>query len=201
MVIILSLKTYLKTNKNARKIFGKVELEIISKQLDGMPLTQSERNRISRDIKPKLEVIKEIAEFKDEFELEKNQYNKKIIEKAVNVMLEDGISDNIKAILLFGSFADNSYTKNSDIDICVIFKRNLSLKEATEFRIRISGRTHKKVDVQVFNVLPQKIKREIARSHRVLYKSNDYDNVNFSIRHLKDNDYFIRMSKIFGVKV
>ena len=58
MVIILRLKNYLKINENARKIFGKKELEIIIKQLEGIHLTQSERNRISRDIKPKLEFIK-----------------------------------------------------------------------------------------------------------------------------------------------
>ena len=199
MVIILKLKKFLKINKNTRKIFGKKELEIIFRQLEGLSLTQSERNRISRDIKPKLEFIEEIAQFKDEFKLEKNQDNKKMIEKAVDISLNDKFSDDIKAILLFGSFADNSFTKRSDIDICVVFKTNISLKRATEFRIRVSGRLPEKVDVQVFNILPQKIKKEIARNHKVLYKDNDYDNINFSIRYLKDEDYFIRMNKIFGV--
>lgn len=198
MVVILRFKNFLKTNKNARKIFGKKELEIIFKQLDGIALTQSERNRLSRDIKPKLEFIKEISEFKDEFKLEKNQNNKKIIGKAVDVILKDKFSDKINAILLFGSFADNSFTKSSDIDICVVFKTELSLKEATEFRIRASGQLTEKVDVQVFNVLPQKIKRDIARNHKVLYKESGYDNINFTIKYLKDDDYFIRMNKIFA---
>ena len=59
----MALLEFLKNNKNARKIFGKKELEIIFKQLEGMPLTQSERNRLSRDIKPKLEFIREISNF------------------------------------------------------------------------------------------------------------------------------------------
>jgi len=197
MVIILGLQHALKFNTKARKIFGKKELGIIFKQLEGVPLTQSEKNRLSRDIKPKLEFIKEIAIFKDEFKLEKNQDNKRIIEKAVAIILNDELSSNIKAILLFGSFADNSFTGRSDIDICVVFRTDISLKQATEFRIRISGNLSEKVDVQVFNILPQKIKREIARSHKLLYKSKDYDNINFSIKYLKDEDYFIRMSKIF----
>ena len=200
MVIILILKEFLKANKDVRKVFGRKELDIISKQLDGMPLKQSEKNRLSRDIKPKLEFIKRIAEFEDEFRLEKNQDNKKIIEKAVNAILDDA-GAKIKAILLFGSFADNSFTKRSDIDICVVFKTSLSLKEATEFRIRIAGRLPEKVDVQVFNTLPQKIKKEIARNHKVLYHDNSYDNINFSIKYLKDDDYFMRMNKIFGVEV
>ena len=198
MVIILMLKEFLKTSKNARRIFGKKELEIIFKQLEGLPLKQSEKNRLSRDIKPKLEFIKEIAQFKDEFKLEKNQNNKRLIEKALETILNDEFGNNIKAILLFGSFADNSFTPNSDIDICVVFKKDLSLKEATEFRIRVSGNLPKKVDVQVFNILPQKIKKSIARNHKVLYKSNDYDNINFTIRYLKDEDYFARVRNIFG---
>lgn len=198
MVIILILKEFLKANKNARKVFGKKELEIIFKQLDGLLLKQSERNRISRDIKPKLEFIKEIAQFKDEFRLRNNQNNKKLIEHAVEIILDDILRDNIKAILLFGSFANNTFAPSSDIDICVIFRRDLSLKEATEFRIRVSGNLAEKIDIQVFNVLPQKIKREIAKNHKVLYRSNEHDNINFTIMYLKDEDYFIRRNNIFG---
>lgn len=186
------------SNKNARRIFGKKELEIIIKQLEGLALKQSESNRLSRDIKPKLEFIKEISKFEDEFKLEKNQNNKRLIEKAIETIINDEIGKGITAILLFGSFADNSFRPNSDIDICVIFKNDLSLKEATEFRKRVLGSLPEKLDVQVFNALPQKIKREIARNHKVLYKINEYDNTNFTIRYLKDDDYFLRMNNIFG---
>ena len=197
MVIILTLKDFLKTNKNARKIFGKKEIEIIFKQLDGLPLTQSERNRLSRDVKPKLEFMGEIAQFKDEFKIEKNQINKQLIERAVQAILNDELSNEIEAILLFGSFADNTFTPISDIDICVVFKKDLYLKNATEFRIRVSGNLPEKIDVQIFNTLPQKIKRAIARNHKVVYKSRDYNNLDFTIKYLKDEDYFIRMNEIF----
>jgi len=176
----LNLNTYLRTKRNARKIFGRRELEIISRQLEGLPLTQSERNRLSRDIKPKFELIRELAAYSDEFGMEKNQDNKRMIEKAVGIMLEDALADRIQAILLFGSFADNSFTKSSDIDICAVFKQ-ISLREATEFRIRISGQLPEKIDVQVFNTLPPKLRREIAKNHKVLYKSEAYDNVNLSV--------------------
>ena len=199
MVVILGLKEFLKGNMDARKIFGKKEIGIILKQLDGIYLTQSERNRLSRDIKPKFEFIKEASKFGDEFELKKDADNLKIIDKAVQLILHDQLKDRIRAILLFGSHAGGIVTKRSDIDICAIFT-DISLREATKFRIRIMGELPEKVDVQVFNILPQKIKREIARSHKVLYKSNDYDNIDFSIRYMKDEDYFIRMNKIFGVE-
>ncbi len=196
MVIIL-LSEFLKKNKNARRIFGKKELEIIFKQLDGLPLTQSERNRLSRDIKPKLDFIKAVSKFENEFELKKDANNLILIDKAVQLILQDELKDRIKAILLFGSHADGTITKRSDIDICVVFT-NISLEEATKFRIRILGNFSAKVDVQVFNTLPQKIKRAIARNHKVLYQSDDYDNTNFTIKYLKDEDYFARIKEIFG---
>ena len=196
----MNLLEFLKDNENARKIFGKKELEIIFKQLEGMHLTQSERNRLSRDIKPKFEFIREANNYKEGFDLKQNQNNKKIINEAVKIILEDELKDNINSILLFGSFVDKSFTKKSDIDICVVFKE-ITLKEATNFRIRVSGQLPKKVDVQVFNVLPIKIKREISKNHRVLYKTGNFDNINFSIRYLKDEDFFIRMKKIFGVRI
>ena len=193
----MALLKFLKDNENTRKIFGKRELEIIFKQLDGMPLKQSERNRLSRDIKPKFEFIREVDNYKEEFNLKQNQNNKKIINEAVKIILEDELKEKIISILLFGSSADKSFTRKSDIDICVIFKE-VTLKEATNFRIRISGQLSKKVDIQVFNVLPMKIKKEIAKNHKILYKTNKFDNINFSIRYLKDEDFFINIKKIFG---
>lgn len=198
MVIILKLKDFIKNNKNIRKIFGKREIEIILSQLKGKNLSQSERNVLSRDIRPKLELIKDISKFKDEFELKHNQDNQRLIKKAVSVILNHRLKDNIKAILLFGSFADNTFTFRSDIDICVVFKKELSLRDASLFRINILGELPDKLDIQVFNTLPQKIKRSIARNHKVLYKTSQYDNIDFTIKYLKDEDYFIRIKKIFG---
>ena len=196
MVIIL-LSEFLRNNKNARRIFGKKELEIIYKQLDGLLLTQSEKNRLSRDIKPKLQFIKEIAKFEEEFELKKDANNLIIIGKAVKLILQDELKDRIKAILLFGSHVKGVVTKRSDIDICMVFN-DISLEEATKFRIRISGEFSEKVDIQVFNILPQKIKRSIARNHKILYKSKDFDNLSFTTRYLKDEDFFLRLNRIVG---
>jgi len=190
-----NLKNFLVNNKNARKIFGKKELEIIFRQLDGLPLTQSERNRLSRDIKPKLKFIREVAKFEDEFELKKDADNLIIIDKAVQLILQDELKDKIKAIILFGSHVRGVVTKRSDIDICVIFT-DISLEEATKFRIRISSEFSENVDIQVFNILPQKIKRAIARNHKILYKSEDFDNLSFTTRYLKDEDFFLRLNRI-----
>ena len=196
MVIIL-LSEFLKNNKNARKIFGKKELEIIFKQLEGLPLKQSERNRLSRDIRSKLEFIREISKFENEFRLKKDQDARKIIDKAVNVILQDKLKDKIQAILLFGSRVNGIVTPRSDIDICVVFDK-IEKEDADKFRIRILGNFSTKVDIQVFNVLPQKIKRSIAGSHKILYKKESFDNNLFSIKYLKDEDFFIRIRRILG---
>lgn len=193
----MTLKNFLETSKNTRKLFGKREVEIMFKQLRGGALTQSEKNRLSRDIKPKLEFMSEISKYESEFKLKKNQDSKRLIEKALTIIRNDERHDDIKAVLLFGSFADKTYTTSSDIDICIVF-RSISLREATEFRIRVSGQLPEKVDVQVFNILPQKVKRQIARNHRVLYRTQDYDNISFSVQHLKDDDYRMRMKRIFA---
>lgn len=160
---------FLKKNNNSRKIFGKEELKIIEKQLLGINLTQSEKNRLSRDIRKKLEFIKEVARFEEEFDLKKGGGIKKIIEESKDVLLEDELSSRIKRIILFGSSVENQRSFKSDIDIAVNFF-NITLKEATLFRKRVLGRVNEKVDIQIYNLLPEKIKKEIDNNGRTLYK-------------------------------
>ena|SRR3989338_8443421 len=151
----------LQTDARARKIFGKRELKIIEKQLWGIPLTQSEKNRLSRDIRQKLEFITEISRFSGDFLLKKGQEVKKIIEDTTKLILQDKLFPKIQKIILFGSTADNTRTFRSDIDIAVELT-DTDVKEATAFRIRVSGRARDETDIQVFNILPDKIKKEIA---------------------------------------
>lgn len=169
----MNLTNFLKENPNSRKIFGKEELRIIEFQLNGISLTQSEKNRLSRDIRPKLEFIKECSRFQDQFKLKKGDINKQLIQEAKEEILNDKLRNNIKKILLFGSVVENQLTVRSDIDIAVIFKK-INLKEATEFRIRIAGEVNDKIDIQVFKFLPNKIKNEIIKKHKVLYEQNKW---------------------------
>jgi len=182
MVIILELETFLKTSKESRKILGKRELEIIYKQLQGLSLTQSEKNRLSRDIRPKFNFMKECARFKEDFDIKKNKSNKDLIKKTVEEIINHKFAKRIKKILLFGSFADRTFTKRSDIDIGVVFKDKISLKEATRFRIEVSGQTPDKVDIQVFNILPKKVKDSIIKNHKVLFEEKDFKKVKYTLR-------------------
>jgi len=169
VIFKMDLINFLKKEKNARKIFGKRELKIIEKQLLGIALTQSEKNRLSRDIRKKFEFIKSLNKFSKDFRLKKGAKIKRIIEEAKEVILEDKLSPKIKRIIVFGSFVENKLTFRSDIDIAVEFF-NINLKEATLFRKRIYSKIDEKIDIQVYNILPEKIKREINTKGKVLYE-------------------------------
>lgn len=165
----MTLLKFLEAEKAARKVFGKRELKIIEKQLLGVALTQSEMNRLSRDIRPKLEFIEKAARFSEEFKLKKSSEIKKMVEEAKEVILNDEFFKRIKEITLFGSAVENKLTFKSDIDIAVRFDK-INLKEATLFRGRTSGRVNPKVDIQVYNILPDKIKKEIETKGKILYQ-------------------------------
>jgi predicted nucleotidyltransferase len=168
----MGLLKQLKSDENARKIFGKAELKIIEKQLLGINLTQSEKNRLSRDIRKKLEFIKKIANFSEEFELKKGAEIKKMITEAKAAILNDMLFNKIKRIIIFGSVIENKLTFKSDIDVAVEFTET-NLKEATLFRKRISGRINPRIDIQVYNILPEKIKREIQDKGKNIYENEN----------------------------
>ena len=165
----MGLLEFLKKEKNARKIFGKRELKIIEKQLQDINLTQSEKNRLSRDIRKKLEFIKEINKYSSDFQLKHGAIIKELMQESLEVIKNDFLFHKIKRIILFGSTLEKTRHLNSDIDLAVEFD-TIDSKEATKFRIRISGRLNNNVDIQVYNILSEKIKEEINKKSHVLYK-------------------------------
>lgn len=165
----MSLLNFLKQNQEARKIFGKRELKIIEKQLWGMSLSQSEKNRLSRDIRKKLEFIKKISEYIGEFPLKQGTEIKRLIEKAKKLILEHRLSKRIKEIAVFGSVISKEHNLDSDIDISVFFDK-INKKEAFIFRKETMGNMSNKIDVQVYNILPKNLKRSINGRKRVIYK-------------------------------
>ena len=169
MEVIVELKIFIKKNPLARKVFGAREIVIIRKQISGIKLTQSEKNRLSRDIRPKLRFIQEISKFSKEFNLKKGSENKEMVAQALAVIRRDKDFEKIREIWLFGSMVKNEMTVRSDIDIAVLFDK-INLTGTTNFRIRVGGRVDDKIDVQVFSALPDKIKKSILKSHKVLYK-------------------------------
>lgn len=162
----MTLINYLERNENARKIFGKAEIEIIKKQLLGLNLTPSEKTRLSRDIRKKMDVIEEISKYKKEFPLKKAQEINFLIEEAKEIIKKE-FGENLKEIILFGSYSQNKQNKLSDIDLAVVLK---DYSGAEKKRARILGEVNKKIDVQIYENLPEKIKKEIKKQRKIIFK-------------------------------
>ena len=154
---------------NIRKIFGKREIEIIEKQLNGIKLTPSEQTRLSRDIRKKFEAIKELSNYANDFQLKKGELVKQEIMGAKEIILESKFASMMEKILLFGSAQENTLNYHSDIDIAVIFS-DITKKEAEDLRIKTLGKLSNKIDIQVYNILPEKIKKEIDTNGKLIWK-------------------------------
>lgn len=162
----------LKKNQEIRKIFGKRELIIIEKQLLGVQLKPSEKTRLSRDIRKKFEAINALSPFSDEFELKHGAITKEIIQDTIELIKQHQWFWKVSEIILFGSKATKRFHLFSDIDIAVKF-RSINKKEAFEFRKEILGKISNKVDVQVYNTLEDKIKKEIDKYGRIIFRKKD----------------------------
>jgi len=153
-----------------RRIFGERELKIIEKQLRGVNLLPSERTRLSRDIRKKLEAVRLLSAFVEEFRLKKGLYLKEIIESAKEQIMNHPLSLKIKRIILFGTAVENGLRLGSDIDIAIEFDKDINQKEAFKFKASISESVNNKIDIQIFNFLPEEIKNEISRKGKILFE-------------------------------
>lgn len=156
---------------DARKIFGKAELKIIEKQAWGVRLSQSEKNRLSRDIRRKLVFIQEASRFSDEFRLKKGAALRTKIGTILDTLQSDPLFSKVKTVWLFGSSVTRKRAPGSDVDVAVEFSK-VDRKTAFDFRRRILGNFGEDVDLQVENFLPEEVKAEI-RKGTVLYDRTD----------------------------
>lgn len=168
----MSLLNTIKKDKNIRRIFGERELVIIEKQLLGVALKASEKTRLSRDIRKKFEAINALAPFANEFKLKHGAIINEMISEAKEIILESKYFPKIKRIVLFGSAAEHQLTLRSDIDIAVVFER-ITKQEAIKFRLGVMRKMDEKMDIQVYNFLPDKIKREVELKGRSLYEQKN----------------------------
>ena len=153
-----------------RRIFGERELKIIEKQLRGINLLPSERTRLSRDIRKKLEAVRLLSAFVEDFKLKKGIYLKEIIEDIKKDIFSHPLFSKVKRIILFGTAAENRLRLGSDIDIAVEFDKGINKKEAFKFRLYLSGKSDSILDIQIFNFLPKEIKNEIDRRGKILFE-------------------------------
>lgn len=155
-----------------RRIFGEQELKIIEKQIRGVNLRPSERTRLSRDIRKKLEAVRMLSVFVEEFKLKKGSYLREIVGETKQLIFDHPLFQKVRKIILFGTAAENKLRLGSDIDIAVEFK-GVDRKELFEFLMEISGKVNKNVDIKVYNILPGEIKNEIDKRGKVIFEKKD----------------------------
>jgi predicted nucleotidyltransferase len=131
-------------------------------------LTPSEKTRLSRDIRKKLQAIKELSRYREEFKLKKSQEIKLITQESEEIILNK-LGDQVDEIILFGSHAKGDNLKDSDIDLVIKLKKtNIS---STKLRAQLSGNLNEKVDIQIYSALPKKIQKEINKTGKKIYKN------------------------------
>ena len=82
-------------------------------------------------------------------------------------------SEEIEAVLLYGSYAENKQTARSDIDICVVAPKLKAPKQFSKLLSQIWQKMDaNRYDVRVFEELPLYIKMEVIKKHIVIFSRN-----------------------------
>ncbi|MBD3353102.1 MAG: DNA polymerase subunit beta [Candidatus Lokiarchaeota archaeon] len=71
-------------------------------------------------------------------------------------------------VVLFGSYVEGGFNKNSDIDVAVITK-DRDRKQNFELYKNLIGKTHPIYEIRIFELLPLKIKMSIINNFKVLF--------------------------------
>lgn len=72
------------------------------------------------------------------------------------------IKDQVRGVLLFGSYASEKADKRSDIDICLVSPENKNIL------LKVFEKLGGKYDVKIFEELPLYIKIDIIKNHRTI---------------------------------
>lgn len=157
---------------NESYIFTKKELEVINKKIKNKKLTQIDSNYLTRFIRPKL---KEMASIDSKFLLDKMEYNQKIksIEGKVRKIILENIKD-VQAIVIYGSAIQTNYREYNDVDILVVTKNKINLKEKYKKIIEIKkilNRYQIKSDIEIYD--KKTIKQNYYHSPSLIYQLKD----------------------------
>lgn len=85
--------------------------------------------------------------------------------------------DNVRAVILFGSYAENNIKPLSDIDICVIFNENATKKNKNE----VLTYGNDELDISLFESLPLSLKFKILHNGKILYQTKSLINLKINI--------------------
>ena len=83
----------------------------------------------------------------------------KIKKSAINLMKKYGV----KKAGIFGSYARKENRENSDIDILIDIKKNISLLDIIKMKIELEKILKKRVDLVEYNTIKPLIKKQILK--------------------------------------
>jgi len=88
--------------------------------------------------------------------------------KVIDKVLKEIKKNDVEAVYLFGSHATGRVKPISDVDICVITKKDISkaIKE------QILSNSSKKIDIVIFRDLPPIIRFRVLKEGKLLYEKN-----------------------------
>ncbi|PHP45141.1 nucleotidyltransferase [Methanosarcinales archaeon ex4572_44] len=75
----------------------------------------------------------------------------------------------VEAIYLFGSYAKGNAKPISDIDICVLTKKNIT----KNIKENILSNSSKKIDISIFWDLPPTLRFRVFKEGKLLYKKDE----------------------------
>ena len=136
------------------QILTNKEMKIIDKKLSNKRLSQIERNRLSKSIRPKL---KEISKINSESLLKRLEYipNSISIENTIIEIIKDNLPK-VYSIILYGSVVQNNYQEYNDIDIMVITKTKIYTTEKEKWKkireiINLLKNNHITADIEMIS--------------------------------------------------
>ena len=73
-------------------------------------------------------------------------------------------------IAVFGSFANGSEKKSSDVDILVKFKKEITLMDLSGMKIKLEDKIGRKVDLITYEGINPRIKKIILNEQKIIYE-------------------------------
>jgi predicted nucleotidyltransferase len=108
-----------------------------------------------------------------------------LLEKYKNVINELKNNNYVEYIILFGSYAKNKVKPLSDLDICIIVRKNTP-KEIID---DILSYGTDELDISIFHKLPLSLQYKILVEGKVLYANSDLNKLR-NLKHKTVNKWF-----------
>ncbi len=196
---------------NLRPILSNKEIEVVLKRLNNKHITQTESNYLSRSIRPKLKSAEFAASTKL---LSLLDYRRKKYEREDSLLRKKIISalqyiNNVKTVIVFGSYVRNNHANYRDIDIMVVVNKKIwkSLIEKNKLEKNIEKIIDIKTDVnlliyrELINMFPYSpLLQTELEDHKLIYgdiklKKKIIVDKPYLYRKLLETEYVIELGK------